>query len=524
MAQKVFNIIIKLMKEGGADKETVSGLVDIKNALVAGAAIAGAVAVAYKTVDKVLDETVGKFATYAKGVDVFSSALSTSSEEGSRLIQVADDFGISAEEMQTSMFRAVKEGMEPTIAGLAGMADEYNALATPQEKADFLVKNFGKSSQELTRLLGEGSQALRDRSAAVEDSLVLDEAAIKKARDYEAAQDKLIDSSYAMKIAIGEWAIPLFIKLIETENKFIGVTDQQNRAIVYLDAAYKAGKITVEEYNAAIDKLNLSTNFHIGLIGSAARDLTTWAQHMYEASDAGKKAAAAIEEIAAAAERLRKELVDQTGWEAMYTGAEDAAGRSEKSFDLMGSLLQGLSADGALVWEGFLTATGRISPEAITQFVLIQKEFERIKALLSYGIPVNVVIAMVYKEIGAITDTTANAAVGGAWQLKGTSGYGANSPVYLNAATGQYSRDPNKFVPVGPGGAGGLDFVVPPGYPNDTFPFRAQSGERVSVTPQGVIGLQPDRSMASLLSEIRSMKNSIEGLPRQLAAEIQKRR
>jgi len=208
MAQKVFNIIIKLLKEGGADKETVSGLIDIKNALVTGAAIAGTFAVAYKTVDKVLDETVGKFATYAAGVDVFHSALTTTTEEASRLIQVADDFGISAEEMQKSMFRAVKEGMEPTIEGLAGMADEYNALATPQEKADFLVKNFGKSSQELTRLLGEGGQAIRDRAAAVSEGLVMDEAAIQKARDYAFAQDELNDSIDGYKIAMGERFIP----------------------------------------------------------------------------------------------------------------------------------------------------------------------------------------------------------------------------------------------------------------------------------------------------------------------------
>lgn len=40
----------------------------------------------------------------------------------------------------------------------------------------------------------------------------------------------------------------------------------------------------------------------------------------------------------------------------------------------------------------------------------------------------------------------------------------------------------------GPGGANGLDFVVPPGYPNDSFPFRAQSGERVMVIPEGEPG------------------------------------
>ena len=38
---------------------------------------------------------------------------------------------------------------------------------------------------------------------------------------------------------------------------------------------------------------------------------------------------------------------------------------------------------------------------------------------------------------------------------------------------------------IGPGGAHGLDMIVPPGFPNDTFPIRATSGERVTITPQG---------------------------------------
>lgn len=36
-----------------------------------------------------------------------------------------------------------------------------------------------------------------------------------------------------------------------------------------------------------------------------------------------------------------------------------------------------------------------------------------------------------------------------------------------------------------PGFAGGADFIVPPGYPNDSFPMMVQSGERVQVTSAG---------------------------------------
>lgn len=37
----------------------------------------------------------------------------------------------------------------------------------------------------------------------------------------------------------------------------------------------------------------------------------------------------------------------------------------------------------------------------------------------------------------------------------------------------------------GPGFATGADFIVPPGYPNDSYPMRVQSGEHVTVTPAG---------------------------------------
>lgn len=41
------------------------------------------------------------------------------------------------------------------------------------------------------------------------------------------------------------------------------------------------------------------------------------------------------------------------------------------------------------------------------------------------------------------------------------------------------------YDPLGPGAANGANFTVPPGFPNDSFPMRVQSGEHVQVTPAG---------------------------------------
>jgi hypothetical protein len=395
MAQKVFNIIIKLLKEGGADKETVSGLVDIKNALVTGAAIAGTFAVAYKTVDKVLDETVGKFAAYATEVDVFKSALSTTAEEGSRLIQVADDFGISAEEMQKSMFRAVKEGFEPTIEGLAGMADEYNALATPQEKADFLVKNFGKSSQELTRLLGEGGQAIRDRAAAVSDSLVMDEAAIQKAREYAFAQDALNDSIDGFKISIGERFIPPITAAINS----------------MADAA-TANELYTRAMELGID---VGRNMGTGLI-AVNGELVTQAELLQLVTEAENKNKDVIfisgplyaawllslKDVNTEIEKQTALLKDETGWEVMYTAAQTATEQTKISFDWLGEQLTtqmgDMSLQGGELWQALLMATGEISPAALAAFLQVQADFLKMKEMLEAGIAVPIVAAWYWAQ------------------------------------------------------------------------------------------------------------------------------
>jgi hypothetical protein len=239
MADKVFNIIIKLLKQGGADVETVKGLTDIKNAMVAGMSVVGGFTAAWYTVDKVLKATVGEFATYAKDVDIFSSALGTSADQGSRLIQIADDLGISSSELQTSLFRAVKTGMDPTVEGLAKMADEYVALQDPQKQADFLTKNFGKSSQELARLLAEGGAGIRARNEGIAASLILDQAAIQKQRDYEAALDDSADSVKALKVALGgEW-MPFWTNLVNYAVKSVEGWQKGLDALAYNKAVRK---------------------------------------------------------------------------------------------------------------------------------------------------------------------------------------------------------------------------------------------------------------------------------------------
>jgi myosin heavy subunit len=65
----------------------------------------------------------------------------------------------------------------------------------------------------------------------------------------------------------------------------------------------------------------------------------------------------------------------------------------------------------------------------------------------------------------------------------------------------------------------GADFVVPPGYPNDSFLLRAQSGERVQVTPAGEtpreMAMAGGGSSQALIGEIRGLREvmMLQGRP-----------
>jgi hypothetical protein len=109
------------------------------------------------------------------------------------------------------------------------------------------------------------------------------------------------------------------------------------------------------------------------------------------------------------------------------------------------------------------------------------------------------------------------------------------------SVTGQYSQtgnvDPNSGMffgspaarpPAGgtgtirggqfePGGAHGLNMIVPPGYPNDSFRVRATSGETVTITPPG-----QSSSPINITINGNIERDNIYTLARAVGAELQR--
>ena len=121
MARSILDIIIRTIKQGDGDRTTVRSLVQLKSGLLEAAGVAGAVVGAYYAVDKALEATVGEFVRYADQVRNFSQITGESAEATSRLIQVTDDYKISADDLAKAQKTLAKEGFNLTTESLAAL-------------------------------------------------------------------------------------------------------------------------------------------------------------------------------------------------------------------------------------------------------------------------------------------------------------------------------------------------------------------------------------------------------------------
>jgi len=151
--------------------------------------------------------------------DVMLSTGATA-EESSRLVQVVDDAGVSYGTLKTAMKMASKEGIEPNIASLQSLSDQYLKLAPGVERNQFLLDKFGKSGLEMARVMELGGAALGKMNAEIDGGLVLTQEAIDQSEEYRKNVDNLSDSWQSFKVTLGNAVIPVLNDAIESQKKW----------------------------------------------------------------------------------------------------------------------------------------------------------------------------------------------------------------------------------------------------------------------------------------------------------------
>lgn len=221
MAKSVLDIVIKLSKQGGADKETVTGLVKVKSAMMDAAAVAGTMVAAGYAIKQAYDATVGTMVAYADQVRSISQSTGLTSEESSRLIQVLDDMKVSYEDLQ-KVVQKNGDQFDYSIEGLAQMSEQYKSLGTEQEKAAFMQERFGKSWVKFVEVMDKGSSSLLNMNDAVSKNLILTDKSVQQAREHQIQIDNLKDSYDGAAISIGSKFLPALNVLLEARNNDFG--------------------------------------------------------------------------------------------------------------------------------------------------------------------------------------------------------------------------------------------------------------------------------------------------------------
>lgn len=220
-AQRILDILLRT-KSTGDTKPLVRSLTDIK----AGIDMA---AMAYQQIAQVASEAYNEIITktvdYNLSIRNMAQNLGLATDETSRIVQAMDDFGVGQEQLQTALALAVKNGFAPSIESIAALADEYNNIQDPVERAAILTEKFGRNWSVLTPALREGGDAIRAAAAGIGDGLIVTDDAAQAAEDYRRALDGLNDSITAIKVQLGNEFIPIMTEALSLFGRIGEMTD-----------------------------------------------------------------------------------------------------------------------------------------------------------------------------------------------------------------------------------------------------------------------------------------------------------
>jgi len=258
----------------GKFQEWTAGFADLKAGFDVLAGVAGT---AMQAVQQAYAETITKTADYAKEVRDLSRTIGASAEESSKLIQAADDMGISYQTLTSAMEGAIRKGADPSIAGIAKLAEQYNAIQNPIEKTAFLMDTFGKAGADLGPLMEQGAAGIRAMGEeAKKAGLVLDEKAVQAARNYEIALDNLTDKVDAQRIKWGNEWIPTVTDVIDLTIRANEATEEHGTSWLAIVPAFAAVEKAVNAVGAAIEMNAEKANKASGEIATAQAQLNSF--------------------------------------------------------------------------------------------------------------------------------------------------------------------------------------------------------------------------------------------------------
>jgi hypothetical protein len=212
----------RIKETGDKTRESSSSLVDFKAGLDM---VKEAGAQAAEIIDKVLGATLD----YNQAVDGISQSIGISAEEASKLTYAMKIVGVSQGEVETAIRTAISKGIDPSIAGMQKLADQYNSIQDPIKRSQLLLDTFGRSGLAMGDLLEQGSEGIKAISDQAEQyGLVLDDKAIESSKRFEMSLQTFQARLDGVKVSIGNSLIDTFNTLPGPMQEVIALTVQMS--------------------------------------------------------------------------------------------------------------------------------------------------------------------------------------------------------------------------------------------------------------------------------------------------------
>jgi hypothetical protein len=460
----------------------------------------------------VWEETGQKYVDNAVLVGNLARAMGTTTEEASRLKEVADDVGVSTDSLRTSLKLALKDGFEPSIDGLARMSDEYLNLAPGTERMQFLLDRFGKSGEEMGKLLEKGGDSIRNMSDAMDEGLIVTEQAYEEARQYQISADALKDSWDALTYKAAPPLVNALTNIINAQRDATRAQEmaaEQREKDISLEKNLSEYRELAKAEREAADGALLAKDAAEGAGGA----FETEAEAVARLADEAKIAEQAIKDMTKANQDELKTLGDLTKTIDSYRDKQ--ADLTEKQVELLAEkeklIDQGWSEEGEKIQEvndklaenaaaqqenadAFQLATNqRILARAEELVSIDGLTTEEKNGLIERGIAMGVYTAEAavrMKEEESAANDLANSLMSIPAQVQTlvtTTFQTIGSPPVLQQGAGGAGsvKVPGSGRPHASGGS----FMVPQSYGNEGFMMgngdTASGGELISISPKG---------------------------------------
>lgn len=527
---------------------------------------------ALAAVGSYVKQSVAQYNEYAMSVSKAAKTLNMTTEEYSRLVQVADDALISQEQFTTAMAMMAQKGLDPSLDSLANIADELKNYGSAADKAAYLQEIFGRQWKDIIPMLSEGGDALREAYGEVADGLVVTDEAARAQEDLYAAWDDLNDSTTALSNVLAASLAPAITdvvvgltsmikaygELVAAQGKALDSLQKENTTIAmasqtyaeyrqaYIDAARAKGLLVIENGNEVqvMERINSNvvraTNstrllteeefrraaqMEANRAGyqQMARDIELYNARANETVSALEAQAAAMSEL----EQVQNEIVNSQ--DEYSKKMQDVTDRAMSLQETMGQSLatamEQAGIKGQQFEEGLKAIDSVMGTQLVTQQTLKIRQQELIDQYKKTGD---------LKAFKAGMDELKNAYLDADQKLQALRNTASDALTKLEALTkkewaikvrietsgkvpdiptsGGSGSTTTPKTPTGRGGgkvdsefATGGSFIVPAGYPNDSYTIGVTSGERVDVTP--VRGAAP-ATIGTLIVQLPGVTNA----------------